>query len=231
MEHKELTERLYKVAIYSDPLSTDATRRILQVFDEKAIGSPPPVVAPGGERKPSTETEFARLTGPAFRRISRSRFRAPHLISGVTYTITELGTPTAQVTATVNRRVLTVTGVTSGALAIGQAVFGTGIIAGTTITRRLTGRGGVGTYRISRRHSSLTSRTINTLARGSTIVLNGAVANASFSGTNMTVTAPVSGTLRVGQSITGTGITPIFPCPRKTTSSGILYIGIPPEKI
>lgn len=205
-----------KVAVYSDPLSTNSTRRILHVFDEKAVGSAPPVVAPGGERRSSTDPEFNRLTGPAFRRWTRSRFRAPHLLSGVTYTITELGTtdwislgatPTAQVTATVNKRVLTVTAVTSGTLAIGQAIYGTGILAGTRITRRLTGRGGAGTYRISRRHSSLTSRTINALANGATIVLNGAVANASFSGTNMTVTAPVSGILRVGQVITGTGIT------------------------
>jgi hypothetical protein len=62
------------------------------------------------------------------------------------------GTPPtgAVVTAsTATNTTLTVTGVTSGALAVGDPVSGTGIPAGTTITAFGTGTGGVGTYTLS----------------------------------------------------------------------------------
>lgn len=56
----------------------------------------------------------------------------------------------AVVTASTNtNNVLTVTAVTSGALAVGDPVSGTGIPAGTTITAFGTGTGGVGTYTLS----------------------------------------------------------------------------------
>jgi hypothetical protein len=205
-----------KVALYSDPLTTDATKRILQVFDEKAVGSPVPAKLTAAIPEKKIDPAFARLIGPAFRRWSRSRVRALHLVSGVTYTITELGTtdwislgatPAAQVTATVNKTTLTVTAVTSGTLAVGQTIYGTGILENTRITRQLTGRGGVGTYRISRRHSSLSSRTIKSLSRGATVVLDGAVGLATLSGTTMTVSSVNGGTFKVGQTVTGTGIT------------------------
>ena len=205
-----------KVALYSDPLTTDASKRILQVFDERAAGAPVPEKAIAAIPEKKTDAAFSRLTGPAFRRWSRSRVRALHLVSGVTYRVTELGTtdwislgatPAAEVTATVNRTTMTVTAVTSGTLAVGQTIYGTGILAGTKITRLLTGRGGAGTYRISRRHSSLSSRTIKSLGRGATVVLDGAVGLATLSGTTMTVSSVNGGTFKVGQTVTGTGIT------------------------
>jgi len=56
----------------------------------------------------------------------------------------------AVVTASTNtNNVLTVTGVTSGALAVGDPVSGTGIPAGAYITALGTGTGGVGTYTLS----------------------------------------------------------------------------------
>jgi len=55
--------------------------------------------------------------------------------------------------------VLNVTGVTSGTLAVGQYIFGTGILANTYITALLTGSGGVGTYRVSASQAAGTSGT------------------------------------------------------------------------
>jgi HK97 family phage major capsid protein len=59
----------------------------------------------------------------------------------------------AVVTASQNLTTLVVTGVTSGTLAIGQTISGTGIFAGTTITAFLTGSGGVGNYTVSTSNS------------------------------------------------------------------------------
>lgn len=55
----------------------------------------------------------------------------------------------AVVTGSIATTVLTVTAVTSGILAVGHAVSGTGVTAGTTITALLTGTGGAGTYTVS----------------------------------------------------------------------------------
>ena len=55
----------------------------------------------------------------------------------------------AVVTATIAGTVMTVTGVTSGALHIGQTVQGVGVTLGTIITAFGTGTGGVGTYTLS----------------------------------------------------------------------------------
>jgi hypothetical protein len=52
-------------------------------------------------------------------------------------------------TASITNNVLTVTAVTSGALAIGMPVNGLGIAAGTVVTGLLTGTGGTGTYVVS----------------------------------------------------------------------------------
>ncbi|CAB4123356.1 hypothetical protein UFOVP42_39 [uncultured Caudovirales phage] len=59
----------------------------------------------------------------------------------------------ASFTGSITGNVLTVTGITSGAVAQGQTLSGTGITAGTTITQFLTGDGGnineVGTYQLN----------------------------------------------------------------------------------
>ena len=59
----------------------------------------------------------------------------------------------ASFTGSITGNVLTVTGITSGAIAQGQTLSGTGIVAGTKITQFLTGAGGnvneVGTYQLN----------------------------------------------------------------------------------
>jgi hypothetical protein len=55
----------------------------------------------------------------------------------------------AVVTGSITTTVLTVTAVTSGTLAVGQILTGTGVTTGTTITSLGTGTGGTGTYNLS----------------------------------------------------------------------------------
>jgi len=66
------------------------------------------------------------------------------------YTIGPGGQIGASITGSITNNVLTVTGINSGAVAIGQTLSGAGITYGTTITQMLTGAGGnvneVGTY-------------------------------------------------------------------------------------
>lgn len=57
--------------------------------------------------------------------------------------------PSAVVTGSISGTTLTVTGVTSGTLAVGQTLSGSGITAGTYITALGTGTGGNGTYTVS----------------------------------------------------------------------------------
>lgn len=83
---------------------------------------------------------------------------------------------------------LTVTAVTSGTLAVGQTLSGTGILAGTTITGLGTGVGGTGTYAISQPSTA-------------------AAAAVTASGGTLTVTAVASGALALGDNISGAGIT------------------------
>lgn len=54
---------------------------------------------------------------------------------------------------------LTVTTVTSGELAIGQQVFGTGVLPNTVITAILTGNGGAGTYTVNNTQTVFSSGT------------------------------------------------------------------------
>lgn len=62
--------------------------------------------------------------------------------------IGSINTTSAVVTGSIAAAVLTVTGVTSGTLAVGQTIKGTGIAAGTRITALGTGTGGTGTYTV-----------------------------------------------------------------------------------
>lgn len=56
---------------------------------------------------------------------------------------------TAVYTASIATTVLTVTAVTSGTIAVGDIISGTGVTVGTTITSLGTGVGGTGTYNVS----------------------------------------------------------------------------------
>ena len=63
-------------------------------------------------------------------------------------------------TGSITKNVLTVTAVNgTGKLGSGQRLGGTGILAGTTIISRVTGNGGIGTYRVSK-SPDLTSRSL-----------------------------------------------------------------------
>jgi hypothetical protein len=82
------------------------------------------------------------------------------------YTIGPGGQIGAIVTGSITGSILTVTGISSGAINVGQTLSGTGIIAGTKIVAMLTGAGNnvneAGTYQLNTTYSSpITSETIN----------------------------------------------------------------------
>jgi len=80
------------------------------------------------------------------------------------YTIGPTGQIGAVITGSISGNILTVTGITSGAINVGQFLSGAGITAGTTITQMLTGAGGnvneLGTYQLNISQTVL-STTIN----------------------------------------------------------------------
>jgi len=100
----------------------------------------------------------------------------------------------ANFTGTFSGRILTVTGITQGAVAQGQYLSGPGITQGTKIVQALTGAGGnvneVGTYQL------------NIVQADQTPVFTG-----SISGTTLTVTAVTTGNIGIGSVLTGTGVT------------------------
>jgi hypothetical protein len=85
--------------------------------------------------------------------------------------------------------VMTVTAVGSGAIVVGGAISGTGVQAGTTVLAQLTGTtGGIGTYTVS----------IPQTVASTTITQTSGL---------LTVSAVSSGTLGVGDVLSGTGVT------------------------
>ena len=123
-----------------------------------------------------------------------------YIVDG-TYRYTwRIGTVTAAVfTGAVSGTTLTVTSVKSGTLAVGQHFFAVGALQESVITALGTGTGGTGTYTLGLSQTIASSQMYTSSA--------GAVITASMSGTTMTVTAVASGTLFVGQTIQGAGIT------------------------
>ena len=105
----------------------------------------------------------------------------------------------ATFTGSISSTTLTVTSVLSGTIAVGQAIFGQGVSQNTVITALGTGTGGTGTYTVSNT-KTVASTAINSVA--SPAIVTGAI-----SGTTLTVSAVTSGTLRIGQTIDGTGVT------------------------
>ena len=67
----------------------------------------------------------------------------------VSIQIGSTASPSAVVAGAIAANTLTVSAVTSGTLAVGQTIFGAGVIDGTTITALGTGAGGIGTYTVS----------------------------------------------------------------------------------
>lgn len=97
---------------------------------------------------------------------------------------------TASVTGTIADRLLTVTVVSSGTLVAGGAISGTGIAAGTKIVQQLSGTaGGVGTYSVN-----IGNQTVPSTAVSETY------------GT-LTVSAVGSGSIGIGDPISGSGVT------------------------
>jgi len=101
-----------------------------------------------------------------------------------------ISTPaTAVFTGSTNATTLTVTSVSSGTLAVGQSLYGVGILPETVITALGSGTGGTGTYTINRSQ---------TVASGSLSSANvGATVTATIAGTVMTVSAVASGALHI----------------------------------
>jgi len=123
-----------------------------------------------------------------------------YIVDG-TYRYTwRISSPAAAVfTGSITGTTLTVTAMTSGTIAISQALFGLSISAETVITALGTGTGGVGTYTVNN------SQTISSETMNSATV--GAVVTGSMATTTLTVTAVTSGTLYVGQTVRGAGVT------------------------
>jgi hypothetical protein len=100
----------------------------------------------------------------------------------------------ANFTGTFSGNILTVTGITQGAVAQGQYLSGFGITEGTKIVQPLTGAGGnvneVGTYQLNIHQEIQTP-----------------VFTGSISGTTLTVTALTTGSIGIGSVISGTGVT------------------------
>lgn len=96
---------------------------------------------------------------------------------------------TASVTASIAGNVMYVTNVASGTLVAGALLSGTGVSAGTQITDQLSGTpGGIGEYAVS----------IAQVAASETVT-------ATYG--TFTVSAVASGTLSVGQTLSGSGVT------------------------
>lgn len=93
--------------------------------------------------------------------VSGSWVASNHFFEGGTISAT---VPAAVVTGSISGATLTVSGVTSGTLHVGQTITGAGVAAGTTIGSYLSGAGGTGTYSVS------PSQTVGseTLSAGST---------------------------------------------------------------
>ena len=102
-------------------------------------------------------------------------------------------------TGSISGTTLTVTAVSSGTITANQSLTGIGISRETVITALGSGSGGTGTYTIN------LSQTVAAETMTSTAV--GARFTATIAGTTMTVSAVASGTIYLGQTIQGVGLT------------------------
>jgi hypothetical protein len=123
-----------------------------------------------------------------------------YIVDG-TYRYTwRISTVTAAVfTGAVSGTTLTVSAINSGTLAVGQNLFAVGALQETVITALGTGTGGLGTYTLGLSQTIASSQMYTSSP--------GAVITAAISGTTLTVASVASGTLFVGQTIQGAGIT------------------------
>ncbi|CAB5218002.1 hypothetical protein UFOVP205_47 [uncultured Caudovirales phage] len=123
-----------------------------------------------------------------------------YIVDG-TYRYTwRISTPSSAVfTGSTSGTTLTVSAISNGALAVGQVLFGIGVTQETVITALGSGSGGVGTYTINL-SQTIASEQMNSATAG-------AIVTGSISATTLTVTAVTSGTLALGMTIQGAGVT------------------------
>jgi hypothetical protein len=115
-----------------------------------------------------------------------------------TYTLTYTGS-TASFTGSISGTTLTVTAISAGTIIVGQVLTGNSVTSNTTITSQLTGTtGGIGTYVVDLSQTRSSGDFTGTYTLASTTL--------SVLSTVMTVTAVASGSLSIGQFLTGTGI-------------------------
>jgi len=123
-----------------------------------------------------------------------------YIVDGVFRYTWRISNPSNAVfTGSISGTTLTVTAVSSGTIAINQSLSGVGVTSETIITALGTGTGGVGTYTVN-----LSQTLIARILNSSTV---GAKFTASITTTTMTVTAVSSGTIYLGQTVQGTGVT------------------------
>ena len=123
-----------------------------------------------------------------------------YIVDGAYRYTWRISTPANAVfTGAVSGTTLTVTAMSSGAIAAGQRLFGVGVATETVITALGTGTGGVGTYTVN------VSQTVASESLSSAAV--GAVVTGAIAGTTLTVSAVTSGVLYLGQTIQGAGVT------------------------
>ena len=106
---------------------------------------------------------------------------------------------TAVFTGSTSGTTLTVSSVSSGTIGVGQSLYSVGVSAETVITALGSGSGGVGTYTINV-SQTLSSRAMNSAAVGARFT-------ATIAGNTMTVASVASGTIYLGQTIQGAGVT------------------------
>jgi hypothetical protein len=136
-----------------------------------------------------------------------------YIVDGSNRYTWRISSPSSAVfTGSTSGTTLTVTAITNGTIAAGQSLFGVGVTSETVITALGSGTGGIGTYTINL-SQSVTSRQMNSAAVGAKVT-------GSISGTTLTVTAVTSGTLYVGQTIQGTGVTALTIITALGTGSG-----------
>ena len=102
-------------------------------------------------------------------------------------------------TGSISGTTLTVTSVSSGTITAHQSLTGIGITSETVITALGSGSGGTGTYTVN------LSQTVAAESMSSAAV--GARFTATIAGTTLTVSAVASGTIYLGQTLQGAGIT------------------------
>jgi hypothetical protein len=123
-----------------------------------------------------------------------------YIVDGASRYAWFISNPSAAIfTGSISTTTLTVDSVLSGIIGVGQAIFADGMAKNTVITALGTGTGGVGTYTVSNSQTVATT-TINSTSPP-------AVFTGGILGNTLTVFAISSGTLQIGQTIEGAGVT------------------------